>query len=209
MWALPELVEAAARTGDTTIACDALERLAETTQPCGTDVALGIEARGRALVSEDASAVDLYREAIERLGRTPLRPELARAYLLYGEWLRGENHQVEARAQLRTAHEMFVGMGMEAFAGRARNELRATGEKVRKRMLKTRDDLTTQERQIALMARDGLSNPEIGARLFVSPRTVEWHLRNVFGKLGIRSRRGLPTALRSAEPPMAPGRANP
>jgi DNA-binding CsgD family transcriptional regulator len=129
--------------------------------------------------------------AIERLARTPLRPELARAHLLYGEWLRRENRRVDARDQLRTAHEMLATIGMEAFAERARKELQATGEKVRRRTVETRDDLTAQERQIALLAADGLSNPEIGAQLFLSPRTVEWHLRNVFTKLGIRSRREL------------------
>ena len=195
MWVLPELVEAAARGGEAELARDALERLAETTQPCRTEFALGIEARCRALLSEGAAADDLYREAIERLRRTRLRPELARAHLLYGEWLRRENRRVDAREQLRTAHEMLAAMGMEAFAERARQELQATGEKVRKRTVDTRDDLTAQERQIARLARDGLSNPEIGARLFLSPRTVEWHLRNVFTKLGIQSRRGLANAL--------------
>ena len=141
----------------------------------------------------------LYREAIDRLGRTRLRPELARAHLLYGEWLRRENRRVDARAQLRAAHELFATIGMEAFAERARGELLATGEKVRKRAAETRDELTPQERQIARLARDGLSNPEIGARLFLSPRTVEWHLRKVFAKLGIRSRQEL--AARAAETP--------
>jgi DNA-binding CsgD family transcriptional regulator/tetratricopeptide (TPR) repeat protein len=194
-WVLPELVEAAARGGDAGLARDALERLAKTTQPCGTEFALGIEARCRALLSDGTAAEDLYREAIEQLGRTRLRPEIARAHLLYGEWLRRENRRVDAREQLRTAHEMLVVIGMEAFAERARQELQATGEKVRKRTAETRDDLTAQERQIARLARDGLSNPEIGARLFLSPRTVEWHLRNVFTKLSIRSRRELANAL--------------
>ena len=203
IWTLPELVEAAARGGDAELARDALERLAETTQPCGTDFALGIEARCRALLSDGAAADELYREAIERLGRTRLRPELARAHLLYGEWLRRENRRVDAREQLRTAHEMLVAIGMEAFAERARQELEATGEKVRKRTVETRDDLTAQERQIARLARDGLSNPEIGARLFLSPRTVEWHLRNVFAKLGIRSRRQLADALPSPDSQLA------
>ena len=195
MWVLPELVEAAAHGGEAELARDALKRLAETTQPCRTEFALGIEARCRALLSEGAAADDLYREAIERLMRTRLRPELARAHLLYGEWLRRENRRVDAREQLRTAHEMLAAMGMEAYAERARQELQATGEKVRKRTVDTRDDLTAQERQIARLARDGLSNREIGARLFLSPRTVEWHLRNVFSKLGIQSRRGLANAL--------------
>ena len=180
------------------MAREALGRLAETTQASGTDFALGIEARCRALLSTGSAADELYQDAIARLGRTRLRPELARAHLLYGEWLRRENRRVDAREHLHTAHEMFAEVGMEAFADRARRELLATGEKVRKRTVETRDDLTAQERQIARLARDGLSNPEIGARLFLSPRTVEWHLRNVFTKLGIRSRRQLADALPSA-----------
>ena len=139
MWALPELVEAAVHAGDAELARDALERLAETTQPAGTDFALGIEARSRALLSDGAAADDLYREAIERLSRTRLRPELARAHLLYGEWLRREGRRVDAREQLRTAHDMFAAIGMEAFAERARRELIATGEKVRKRSAGTRE----------------------------------------------------------------------
>jgi DNA-binding CsgD family transcriptional regulator len=201
-WVLPELVEAAARVGDTELARDALERLATTTQPCGTEFALGMEARCRALLSDGAAAGELYREAIERLRRTRLRPEVARAHLLYGEWLRRENRRADAREQLRTAHEILAAIGMEAFAERARRELQATGEKVRKRTVDTRDDLTAQERQIARLARDGLSNPEIGARLFLSPRTVEWHLRNVFTKLGIRSRRELANALAGPDSPL-------
>ena len=195
MWALPELVEAAARGGDAELARAALERLAVTTQPSGTDYALGIEARCRALLSDRAGADYLYREAIDRLSRTQLRPELARAHLLYGEWLRREGRRVDAREQLRTAHDLLVAIGMEAFAERARRELNATGEKVRKRSVETRDELTAQERQIARMAREGLSNPEIGARLFLSARTVEWHLRKVFTKLGISSRKALHDAL--------------
>ena len=204
MWALPELVEAAAHGGDHELARDALERLAETTQPCGTDWALGIEARSRALVSDGTTAEELYREAIERLSRTRLRPDLARAHLLYGEWLRREKRRVDAREQLRTAHEMLVAIGMEAFAERARKELQALGEKVRKRTVETRDDLTAQERQIARFARDGLSNPEIAVRLFLSPRTVEWHLHNVFSKLDIRSRRELADALPNAASQLVP-----
>ena len=195
MWALPELVEAGTRSGNAHLAAGAAERLAEFTQAGGTDFGLGIQARSRALVTESRTAEGLYREAIERLRRTQLRPELARAHLLYGEWLRRENRRVEAREQLRTAHEMLAAIGMGAFAERARKELQATGENVRKRTAGTRDDLTAQERQITRLARDGLSNPEIGARLFLSSRTVEWHLRNVFTKLGIRSRRELANAL--------------
>ena len=195
MWALPELVEAAARRGEAELAREAVERLAETTQPCRTDWALGIEARSRALLSDGAAADDLYREAIDRLRRTQLRPEIARAQLLYGEWLRREGRRIDAREQLRTAHDLFAAIGMEAFAERARRELLATGEKVRKRSAETRDQLTPQEEQIARLARDGLSNSEIGAQLFLSARTVEWHLRKVFTKLGIRTRRQLRAAL--------------
>ncbi|NEA36851.1 LuxR family transcriptional regulator [Streptomyces sp. SID13031] len=204
MWVLPELVEAAARAGDPELAQETLDRLAKTTQPCGTDAALGIEARARAILSDGSTAAALYREAIERLGRTPLRPDLARAHLLYGEWLCQQNHQAQGREQLRTAYEMLAGMGMEAFAERARTELQAIGEKVRKRTVEAQDELTAQERQIAELARDGLSNPEIGARLFVSPRTVEWHLGNVFGKLGIRSRRQLTATLARPDRPAPP-----
>ena len=195
MWALPELVEAAVRIADAGLARDALARLAETTQPCGTDLALGIEARCRALLSDGAAADGLYREAIDRLSRTRLRPELARAHLLYGEWLRRQGRRLDAREQLRTAHEMLGAIGMEAFAERTRRELLATGQKARKRSVETRDQLTPQEEQIARLARDGLSNPEIGAQLFLSARTVEWHLAKVYTKLGIGSRHELKTTL--------------
>jgi len=190
-WALPELVEAAARAGHTGRARDALERLSETTQPSGTDPALGLEARCRAIVSEGATAEDHYRDAIDRLGQTALRPDLARAHLLHGEWLRREGRRIDAREQLRTAYDLFVSIGMEAFAERARRELLATGDRVRKRSAETVDQLTPQEVQIARLARDGYSNGEISAQLFLSPRTVEWHLRNVFSKLGISSRKEL------------------
>jgi DNA-binding CsgD family transcriptional regulator len=195
VWALPELVEAAARAGDTELARDALDRLAETTQPCGTDDALGIEARCRALLSDGTAADDLYREAIDRLGRTRLRPELARARLLYGEWLRREGRRVNAREQLRTAHDLCVAIGMEAFGERARRELLATGERVHKRTVETHDALTAQEALIARLAREGLSNPEIGARLFISARTVKYHLGKVFTKLDISSRAQLDQVL--------------
>jgi DNA-binding CsgD family transcriptional regulator len=204
VWALSELIEAAARSEDTTRARSALERLAEATSGAETDWGLGIAARSRALLSEGETADRLYQEAIERLGRTRLRPELARAHLLYGEWLRREGRRVNAREQLRTAHKMLDAIGMEAFAERARRELHATGEKVRKRTVDTRDELTPQERQIAGLARDGLSNPEIGARLFLSSRTVEWHLGKVFAKLGITSRMGLRDALPSPDQEAAP-----
>ena len=143
----------------------------------------------------DVDADGLHRLAIELLERTQFRAEWARAHLLYGEWLRRESRRVDARAELRVAHEHFTSMGMEAFAERARRELLATGETARKRTVETRDDLTAQELQIAELACEELSNPEIGSRLFLSPRTVEWHLRKIFGKLGIRSRHQLPTAL--------------
>jgi ATP/maltotriose-dependent transcriptional regulator MalT len=188
---LTELIEAAARSGRTEVAADAIDQLSMTTRASGTDWGLGVEARSRALLMEDDAAERLYREAIERLGRTRVRVELARAHLLYGEWLRRANRRIDAREHLRTAHEMLAAIGMQAFAERARAELQATGETVRKRTVETRDDLTAQERQVARLAREGLSNTAIGERLFVSPRTVEWHLRNVFTKLGIRSRREL------------------
>jgi DNA-binding CsgD family transcriptional regulator len=197
MWALPELVEAAGRGGETELARDALNRLTDTTRPIGNDLARGIEARCQALVSAGATAEDRYLEAVRRLTRTKLRPEFARAHLLYGEWLRREGRRIDAREQLRTAHDLFAAMGMEAFAERARRELNATGERVRKRRDQPRDRLTPQEEQIARLARDGLSNPEISAQLFISARTVEWHLRKVFMKLGITSRR----QLRSSDEP--------
>jgi ATP/maltotriose-dependent transcriptional regulator MalT len=185
---VPELVEAAARAGNTGVAAGALQRLAETTQPSGNDLALGIEARCRALLSEGETAEGLYQEAIDRLGRTQLRPDLARAHLLYGEWLRRQDRRVDARHHLRTAYDMLAAIGMTAFAERARRELMATGEKVRKRTVEAPDDLTAQEALIARLARDGLSNPEISAQLFISTRTVEWHLRKVYAKLGVSSR---------------------
>ena len=194
-WALPELIVAGSRTRNEGLVTDALERLAESTSAGDADWGLGILARSRAMLSEGEDAESSYREAIERLSRSRLSPELARSHLNYGEWLRRENRRVDAREQLRRAHEMFTSIGMEAFAERARGELMATGERVRKRTVETRDDLTAQERQIAELAREGLSNPEIGARLFLSPRTVEWHLHKVFSKLGIRSRQQLARAL--------------
>ena len=194
-WALIELIEAATRTENAELAQDALTRLSEHTEASDSDWALGVHARSRALLSEGEAAERSYREAVDRLGRTRLRPELARAHLLYGEWLRRHNRRIDARAQLRAALEQFVAIGMEAFAERARAELLATGEKVRKRAAEMRDELTPQEHQIARLARDGLSNREIGAQLFLSPRTVEWHLRKVYPRLGISSRRDLRTAL--------------
>jgi DNA-binding CsgD family transcriptional regulator len=204
VWAAIELLEAATRTDEPELARAAHERIAAATAVAPTDWAVGIRARSRALLSEGENAERLYREGIERLGRTRLRPELARAHLLYGEWLRRANRRVDARAQLRAAYDQLASIGMEAFAERARRELLATGEKVRKRTVETRDELTAQEGQIARLARDGLSNPEIGARLFLSPRTVEWHLRKVFSKLGIRSRRELAAALPGADSELTP-----
>jgi DNA-binding CsgD family transcriptional regulator len=203
-WAAIELLEAATRSDERELARTAQERIAAATAVARTDWALGIRARSSALLEEGETAERLYREGIERLGRTRLRPELARTHLLYGEWLRRANRRVDARAQLRAAYDQLTSIGMEAFADRARRELVATGEKVRRRVDETRDRLTAQERQIARLARDGLTNPEIGARLFLSPRTVEWHLRKVFAKLGIHSRRELANALPGAESQLVP-----
>jgi len=197
MWALPELIEAATRTGNTHIASDALARLAETTQAGETDFGLGMEARSRALVSEGETAERCYREAIDRLGRTQLRPDLARAYLLYGEWLRRENRRRDARAEPRTAYDLLSTMGIEAFAERARRELLATGDTVRKRTAGTVSELTAQEAHIARLAVEGRTNAEIGAQLFLSTRTVEWHLSKIYTKLGAGSRRELRRVLAS------------
>jgi DNA-binding CsgD family transcriptional regulator len=196
-WSLTELVEAAVRSGQPARASDALQRLSETTRASGTDWALGTEARSRALLSEGERAENCYREAIERLDRTRMRPAAARAHLLYGEWLRRENRRRDARAQLRTAYDMLSAMGAEAFAERARRELLATGETVRKRTVETISELTAQEAHIARLAFDGRTNMEIGAQLYLSPRTVEWHLGKVYTKLGIGSRRELRRALAS------------
>ncbi|MQA75934.1 MAG: LuxR family transcriptional regulator, partial [Solirubrobacterales bacterium] len=190
-WALIELVEAAVRSGAHEIASSAVRRLAGRTRASGTDWALGVQARSEALLSEGDEGEALYREAIERLGRSRIAVHLARAQLVYGEWLRRENRRVEAREELRAAHETFGSIGAEAFAERAGRELQATGETARKRSAETRDDLTPQEAQIARLARDGLSNPNIGAQLFISPRTVQYHLHKVFAKLDITSRNQL------------------
>ena len=203
MWALPELIEAATRTGNAHIADDALARLAETTQAGATDFGLGMEARSRALVGEGETAERCYREAVDRLGRTQLRPELARARLLYGEWLHRENRRRDARAELRAAYDLFTAIGMGAFAGRARRELLAIGDTVRERTVQTDSELTAQEAHIARLAVDGRTNAEIGAQLFLSTRTVEWHLSRVYTKLGVGSRRELPQAMASL------GQANP
>jgi len=194
-WSMAEAVEAAARCGRDELAAEALERLAERTRAVGSEWALGVEARSRAVLEDGALADELYREAIDRLGRCRIAFDRARAHLVYGEWLRRGRRRVDAREQLRTAHDLFTQMGAKAFAGRAARELRATGEKMQRRESGTRDQLTAQEAQIARLARDGFSNPEIAAQLFISPRTVEYHLHKVFGKLAIGRRSQLGRAL--------------
>jgi DNA-binding CsgD family transcriptional regulator len=202
-WGMVELVEAAARVGDLPSATEVGRRFADIAGAAGTEWALGIDARLRALVSTGAMAEHGYLESLDRLARAHARVELLRTHLLYGEWLRRENRRVDARAQLRLAHDGFTAIGMGAFAERGRRELLATGETVRKRNVETRDALTAQERQIAELAGEGLSNPEIGARLFLSRRTIEWHLRHVFAKLDIQSRRELASALKRSGPGVA------
>jgi DNA-binding CsgD family transcriptional regulator len=192
---LPELIEAAARSGRTASAADALQRLSQTTRASGTEWALGAEARSRALLTDGEAAESLYREAIGRLGHGRLRVALARDHLLYGEWLRRQGRRLDAREQLRTAHEMFTEFGMRGFAERARAELNATGVRVRTLATDTPAQLTAREAQIARLAGDGLSNPEIAVQLFMSPRTVEYHLHKVFTKLAISSRNQLHGAL--------------
>jgi DNA-binding CsgD family transcriptional regulator len=192
---LPELIEAASRSGQAARAAGALDRLAETTRASGTDWALGTEARLRALLGRNEVAEDSYREALERLGRTGLRIELARAHLLYGEWLRRQRRRGDARDQLRAAYKIFVSAGAGAFAERARIELRATGERAPKRTAQMRDVLTAREAHIARLAATGASNPQIAAQLFISPATVAYHLRKVFATLGISSRSQLAGAL--------------
>jgi DNA-binding CsgD family transcriptional regulator/tetratricopeptide (TPR) repeat protein len=202
-WAVAELIEAATRSGASERAAGALQRLSATARASGTDWALGVEARSRALASDGETAETLYREAIDRLGRTRLRVELGRAHLLYGEWLRRESRRIDAREQLRTAHQMFTAMGAGGFSERAARELRATGERVRKRTTESPAQLTARETQIARLASDGLTNSEIAAKLFMSPRTVEYHLHKVFTKLDISSRNQLHGVLangRSARP---------
>ncbi len=190
-WALVELIEAGVRAGQEDEAAAALDRLTERTRASGTEWALGLEARSSALLSERQDAEPLYREAVERLALSRGVVHFARARLLYGEWLRRENRRIDAREQLRVAHEMFSDIGAEGFAERARRELQATGETARKRTEDARGVLTPQEAQIARLAKDGLSNPEIGAQLFISPRTVQYHLHKVFMKLDITSRNQL------------------
>jgi DNA-binding CsgD family transcriptional regulator len=186
--ALPELVEAASRTGNAALGVEALRRLTAIMGACGNDWALGIAARSRALLSEREAAESLYREAIDRLARTRIRVELARAHLLYGEWLRRERRRLDAREQLRRAQEMFLQFGAEAFAERARIELEATGERARQRTPDTRDELTPQEAQISRLVAEGQTNQQIAAQLFISASTVDYHLRKTFRKLGVKSR---------------------
>jgi DNA-binding CsgD family transcriptional regulator len=195
LWSAVELVEAAVRTGAPERAADAMQRLSEATAASGTDWALGMQARSQALLSEGEPAERLYQEAIERLGRTHVRSELARAHLLYGEWLRRQGRRVDAREQLSYAHQMLTEMGIDGFAERARRELLATGQTVRKRTDTATGLLTAQEAQIARLAGSGHTNPEIGVQLFISARTVEWHLRKIFTKLGVSSRKELRRAL--------------
>jgi DNA-binding CsgD family transcriptional regulator len=204
-WATIEAIEAATRSGQAERAADSLGRLVAVTRASGTDWALGIEARSRALLSHGEATETLYREAIDRLDRTRVRVDLARARLLYGEWLRRERRRLEAREQLRIAHERFTDFGMEAFAERARVELEATGEHARKRTADTRDALTPQEAQISRFAADGATNQEIAARLFISASTVDYHLRKVFRKLGVKSRTQL--ARHVLQPVAGPERA--
>lgn len=192
---LHEHVEAAVRAGQRDIATTTLDRLIRSTAASGTDWALGVQRRSQALLADDADADDLYREAIEHLSRTRLRLDLARAHLLYGEWLRRSNRRVDARAELQAAYDMFVSMGIRAFAERCRHELLITGATVRKRTVASYDELTSQELQVSRLAVEGLSNAQIGARLYISVRTVEWHLRKVFTKLGISTRRELKNTL--------------
>ena len=195
-WTLPELIEAAVRAGAPELAAKTGRRLADRSRAAGTDWALGIAARSHAMLADDERADVLYAEAIERLGRTRIATDLARAHLLYGEWLRRQPRRADARKQLRVAHEMFTDFGMEGFAERARIELLATGERARKRTVETLDQLTPQESHVSRLAAEGNTNREIAAQLFISPSTVEYHLRKAFRKLGVTSRRQLASRLR-------------
>jgi DNA-binding CsgD family transcriptional regulator len=193
-YVLTELVEAAARSGEPVIAHDALDRLLERTEASGTDTALGLAARSRALTAHDPSADDDYQSAIAHLQTSPAVVYVARTHLVYGEWLRRRKRRADTRIQLRIAHDMFAQMGAEGFAHRARRELSATGETVHTRSTSAAPELTTQESHIARLAREGYTNPEIAGQLFISPRTVEWHLSKIFTKLGVTSRRELRNA---------------
>jgi DNA-binding CsgD family transcriptional regulator len=203
MWARCELIEAAVRVGEMELARENFDGLVATTQPAGSRLSRGMEARCRALL-EDEDAERWYGEAIEQLDRSGNRTELARAYLVQGEWLHRQNRLREARQRLRVAEEMFAEIGMHAFAERARSELVAAGAKPHTRRLESSEELTPQEGQIARLAREGLTNAQIGAQLFLSPRTVEWHLHKAFGKLGIDSRDALDGVLRPDERARAP-----
>jgi DNA-binding CsgD family transcriptional regulator len=194
-WGMAELTEAAVRSGTPELAADARSRLAEMARVSGTDWALGIAARAEALYADDERAEALYVEGIERLGRTRMAVDLARAHLLYGEWLRRQRRGLDARNELRVAHDLFSDFGMEAFAERARVELEATGEHARKRTANTVDHLTPQEARISRLAAQGSTNREIAAQLFISPSTVEYHLRKAFRKLDVRSRTQLASRL--------------
>jgi DNA-binding CsgD family transcriptional regulator len=195
-WAMPELIEAAVRAGAPELAAETDRRLTDRSRASGTDWALGIAARSQALLADGGRADDLYAEAIERLARTRVAVDLARAHLLYGEWLRRQRRRLDARNELRIAHEMFTGFGMEAFAERARVELEATGERARKRTVETLGELTPQEAEISRLAAQGQTNREIAAQLFISPSTVEYHLHKVFRKLNVRSRTSLANRFR-------------
>src|SRR5215472_12833726 len=203
-WSLAELVEAGVRSGAVEEAAATLQKLEGRTRASGTDWALGVLARSKALLSDDAAAESLYHEAIERLERGGIVIHLARAHLVYGEWLRRVNRRHDGREHLRIAYQTFSGIGAEAFAERTRGELLATGEVVRKRTVETGNVLTAQESQIVRLAADRHTNPKIASQLFISPRTVEYHLRKVFTKLGVSSRRELPAALRQLEGAMSP-----
>ena len=194
-WGMVELIEAAVRAGTPELATSTSSRLTEMAAASGTDWARGVAARCEALLADDQGAEELHLEAVDRLGRTRMAMDLARSHLVYGEWLRSRRRRLDARGHLRTAHDLFSGFGMEAFAERARVELEAAGEHVRSRAADARVDLTPQEAQIARLATDGLSNAEIGAKLFISKHTVEYHLRKVFAKLGINSRTKLAQTL--------------
>jgi ATP/maltotriose-dependent transcriptional regulator MalT len=204
-WGMTELIESAVRAGRTDLAAEALQRLTMKAQACRTDWALGVEARSQALLSMGDTAERGFREAIAHLSRARVHGELARAHLLYGEWLRRANRRADARGELTLAYEMFTAMGMDGFAERTRRELLATGATVRQRTADAAEQLTEQEALIARLARDGLSNPDIGAQLFISARTVEWYLRKVFTKLGISSRRQLQLALADRDRQVAAG----
>jgi len=195
-WGLPELVEAATRVGRVEVATAALQDLSNKARASGTAWSLGLQARSRALLAEGQAADDLYREAIEWLSACGLRLELARARLLYGEWLRRERRRLDARAQLRSALDLFIEIGARCFAQRTSRELLATGERLRRRTVDMNDSLTAQEQQVADLAGDGRSNQEIGSQLFISPKTVEYHLHKAFTKLGIRARHQLVRVLR-------------